>query len=141
MKRIFTSEGLWLHGIAIIRCICGAIMIKYGLEVFDQKAMQGYTDWLTDLHFPAPRFLAWLGKLAELAGGVSLVLGLLTRWMMIPLAITMFVITFIMMEGKIFSSDQHTFLLLLCSLIFCFIGSGKWSFDYLLFDMKRNKTL
>src|SRR5688572_19502539 len=116
MKKVFTSDGLWSHGIVIIRCFAGIIIIKYGLEIFEKSAMSGYTQWLTDLHFPIPRFLAYLGKFAELAGGISLVLGLMTRWLMIPLAIAMIVITFVMLEGKIFGENEHTFLLLLVSL-------------------------
>jgi putative oxidoreductase len=139
MKKIFTSAGLWTHGIVIVRCFTGLIMFKYGMEIFDKEAMNGYTSWLSDVHIPAPRFMAYLGKLAELAGGISLVLGLMTRWLMIPLAIVMIVITFIMFEGKIFSDNQHPFLLLLISLFFCFSGPGKWSLDYLLFDVKKNQ--
>ncbi len=140
MKKLFSSQPLWLNnGLLIIRFITGAFMIYHGWEVFGADKMKGYVQWLTDLHFPVPAFMAYTGKTIELISGISLVAGLFTRLMMLPLAITMTTVTFGMGHGKVFTDGQHPFLFVLLALLFFFTGPGKWSMDQLMFQ--RNKTL
>src|SRR5688572_1795962 len=95
-KKILTARGFWEEGTVIVRVIAGIIIFQFGLQLFDNEGMKGYMGWLTDLGFPLPGTMASLGKWAELIGGASLILGFLTRWLMIPLIITMAVIIFIM---------------------------------------------
>lgn len=52
----------------------------------------GNPDW--GLGLPFPTLMAWLATSAELAGAILLLLGLLTRWVSIPLMITMLVAMF-----------------------------------------------
>lgn len=108
------------------RLMTGIILIKVGWEIFSAETMSGYMQWLTDIKFPMPKPMAYLGKLAELAGGVALILGLFTRILCVPVIITMFVITFIMGDGSI---SGNSFLLLLLALIFISLGAGPWSLD------------
>ena len=63
-------------------------------------------------------------------------LGLFTRLAIIPLAITMAIISFGIGKGRIFMEDQHPFLFILLAFVFFFTGPGKWSLDYLLFERK-----
>jgi putative oxidoreductase len=121
------------NGIVFVRIVVGVIMIKYGWEIVNAKQMQGYVAWLTDVHFPAPGAMAYLGKVAELAGGLLLALGLWTRLACVALLVDACVITFVMGHGKIWGEDQLPFLLLLLFLTFFFTGGGKWSLDRLLF--------
>ena len=88
-KILFTSSGLWEAGPVILRVVAGLIIFNYGLEIFSADKMRGYTDWLTDLNFPAPEAMAYTGKLCELIGGLLMTLGLLTRIAAISLIITM----------------------------------------------------
>lgn len=136
-KRIFTSRGFWENGTIIIRIIAGVIITRFGWQVFDEEGMKGYAGWLGDLNFPAPQAMAYLGKWAELIGGISLVLGFMTRWLMIPLIITMGMIVFVMGKADPMGDDQHPFLLLLIFLFYCLAGPGPWSLDHLLFDRKK----
>jgi uncharacterized membrane protein YphA (DoxX/SURF4 family) len=130
MKKLFSFQSLWLNnGLLLIRLITGAFMIFHGWEVFSADKMKGYIQWLTDLHFPVPAFMAYTGKTIELISGISLVAGLFTRFMMLPLAITMATVTFGMGHGKVFTDDQHPFLFVLLALAFFFTGPGKWSMD------------
>ncbi len=121
---------------ALLRIVIGFFMLLHGWEVFDAKQMADYGKWLTDLHFPAPQLMAWLGKGAELIAGACLMLGFATRLMTIPLILTMLVIAFGMGDGKIWYGDQHPFMFVLFGVLFLFGGGGKWSLDGVLFDRR-----
>ena len=136
-KILFTSNGLWEAGAVILRVVAGLIIFKYGLEIFSADKMKGYTDWLTDLNFPAPAAMAYTGKLCELGGGLLMALGLFTRIAAIPLMITMIVIGFIMGEPEFLAADG-SILLLLIFFHFLLTGPGKFSFDHLLFSKIKN---
>ena len=137
MSYFFSAQGFAQHtGLGLIRIIVGAFMVYHGLEVFLHDKMVGYAQWLSDLHFPAPSTMAYLGKGSELVGGIFLLLGLFTRLAVIPLIITMGVIAFGMGHGKIWMDDQHPFLFMLLCLVFFFYGPGRFSLDKLLF--KKN---
>lgn len=136
-KMVFTSKGLWEAGAVILRMVAGLIIFKYGLEIFSADKMKGYTDWLTDLNFPAPEAMAYTGKLCELGGGLLMALGLFTRIAAIPLMITMIVIAFIMGEPEFLAADG-SILLLLIFFHFLLTGPGKFSFDHFLFSKRKN---
>jgi uncharacterized membrane protein YphA (DoxX/SURF4 family) len=125
------TENSFSNGLIFTRVATGLIISTYGFEIFDVKQIDGYEQWLADIHFPFPRWMAYLGKLVELVGGICLTLGLFTRLVTIPLVITMVVITFMMGDGN-FRSDS--FLLLLLFMTFLFTGSGKWSLDHFIFS-------
>jgi len=135
-KTVFTPDGLWEAGAVILRVVAGLIIFKYGLEIFSGDKMKGYTDWLTDLGFPAPGFMAYTGKLCELIGGMLMALGLFTRLAAIPLLITMSVIGFVMGEPELLAADG-SILLLLIFLHFLLVGPGKLSLDHILFTKKN----
>lgn len=138
-NKLLTSNGAWKGGVVVIRIITGMIIFNFGLELFSNEKMAGYTEWLTDLKFPSPLLLAKTGKVIELAGGALLAIGLFTRLATMALVITMFFIAFIMGEGQILSGDS-AFLLLLIFLHFFLTGPGKWSLDYLFFAKKKMLT-
>jgi putative oxidoreductase len=129
------SQGTYYFGIDIIRIITGGIIISYGLEIMNSKKMAGYIEWLNDVKVILPETMAYIGKFSELIFGLFLLLGFLTRLSSIPLIITMFVVTFIMLKGEIDSSSFYLLLLFTC---FLFTGSGKISIDYLIRKKKSN---
>ena len=141
MKNWFLSPGpLWLDiGLLLVRLLTGAFMVYHGWELFLPNKMNEYSKWLTDLHFPAPAVMAYLGKGAELVGGVFLAAGFLTRLACIALAITMSLISFGMGQGRIFMEEQHPFLFVLLAAAFFFTGPGKWSLDHILFGAGKIK--
>jgi len=138
IKKILSSNPILKNWEVIIRIIAGIIIAKYGVEVFNHNKMKGNADWLTDIHFPAPVFMAYVGKATELLGGILLVFGLATRFASIALVLTMTVVIFIMGKGNIWGDEQLPFLLLLFFVNFILCGAGKWSLDYLLFDKERS---
>jgi uncharacterized membrane protein YphA (DoxX/SURF4 family) len=132
MKQHFFSpqRKIWFEpGIALIRIITGSMMIYHGFEIFDNNLMLDYSKRLTELHFPNPPLMAYLGKGAELVAGICITLGLFTRLAVWPMNITMLLIAFGMGQGNVFYGDQHPFLFVLIGLFFFFNGPGKYSLD------------
>lgn len=122
-------------GLILIRIFSGILIAHHGLGLFNTGHMDGNVAWLTDIHFPLPYVMAYIGKGTELAGGILLAIGLFTRISATLLVINMSVITFIMGHGKILDEDQHPFLFLLLFAVFLFYGGGKYSLDKYLIKM------
>lgn len=135
LKRFLFANNPYDLGLTIVRIFAGIIIIPFGMEMFDAEAMSGYTKWLTDIGLPLPGFMAYVGKVAELVGGIFLILGLLTRLASVFLMITMAVITFVMSSGSI---TDMTFLLLLLFAVYFFAGGGKYSVDALIAKKLKN---
>lgn len=136
--RMFSLSPYFLSiGFAAIRVVTGILMTYHGVEVLDGNKMHGYGQWLNDLKFPNPDFMAYLGKGTELVSGFLLVLGLFTRLAALALAITMLLICFGMGKGRIFTDDQHPFLFVLMAALFFFTGAGKWSLDHYFFGYRN----
>lgn len=129
IKRMLFTNQAYEPGLAIVRVFCGIIIIPFGMEMFNAETMAGYEQWLTDKSVPLPLIMAYAGKIAELLGGVLLIIGLFTRAASLFLMITMAVITFIMVGGGI---RDTTFILLLLYAVFLFTGGGRYSMDALL---------
>jgi putative oxidoreductase len=128
MPSIVRNPNLMLPvGIDLVRIFCGGIIFTFGLELTDREVMAGYIEWLTDVGMPFPVFMAKLGKVVELAGGLFLLLGLYTRLAALMLILPMAVVTFIMLDGTLTNSS---FILLLLFVIYLILGSGKLSLDY-----------
>lgn len=137
-NRFLSPYGFWQDGaLAVARITVGLFMIYHGWELFDTAKMNEYARWMTDLHFPAPSTMAYLGKGAELVSGVLLFLGLATRLAAVVLAVTMTAIAFTMGKGRVFMEDQHPFLFVVIAFVFFFTGPGKWSLDRVLFGAQR----
>ena len=140
MKKIlFTSHGVWNNGIFLIRVLTAVMIFSHGLEIFDAGKMKDNFAFLKDVGFPLPEVMGYFAKIIELAGGVLLAAGLFTRLITIPLMIIMVVVTANMNNWNIFDGEL-TFLFFLLFLTFLFIGPGKWSLDYLLFDKSKEGT-
>lgn len=79
--------------------------------------------------FPAPTLFAWLAGLAELAGGIFLAVGFLTRPSAFFLAFTMFVAAFGTHLADPWKVKELSVLYLCIALVFMFRGAGKFSVD------------
>ncbi|RFS21900.1 DoxX family protein [Chitinophaga silvatica] len=134
IRKMLTAKVNAENWLILIRIIAGLLIMVHGMGTFNPIHMKGNIDWLTDLHFPAPTFMAYLGKGSEFIGGILLILGLLTRFAATVLVINMSVITFIMGSGKIFTEDQPPFLLLILFVYLLIMGGGNYSLDKILLD-------
>ncbi len=97
-------------------------------------------DFFGSLHIPFPLFNAYLVASVELVGGLCLIVGFASRWVSIPLAITMIVALFtahLSESSAVFENPQRLisqlpFNYLLTSLIVLCFGPGKISIDHII---------
>lgn len=137
-SKILSEEPLWLNFVAFTRPISGALIAYAGLSLFDTEMLKSDINYFSnDLQFPSPSIMVYLARSTEFFGGIMLAIGFLTRPISLLLSFTMFTATFTANKGNIFSEGgyQSTALFILFVLYF-FIGSGKYSLDYLLFNRK-----
>jgi putative oxidoreductase len=131
-----SSKGVWSNGIFIVRIFTAVMIIPHGMEIFDNKGMTDLSVFLSESHIPAAHILSYVAKISELLGGVLIAVGLFTKYITIPLIISMAVVIYVMGQGNIFNSDL-AFLFLLLFLALFLSGPGKYSLDYYLFDRKK----
>ncbi|MBI1344336.1 MAG: DoxX family membrane protein [Terrimonas sp.] len=124
-------------GIVFVRMSAGIFLLYHGFEIFNPEKMSGYLQWEI---FSDPVYGKWLvygGKVAELLGGLSFLLGMFMKMGAVVVMIIMAYISFFVGKGKIWYEDQHPFLFVLLAFMFFIIGPGHYSVDYLI----RHKTL
>lgn len=141
MNKFFSASPFWQQqGLGIIRIIVGLFMVYHGWEVFDGEKMKDYLTW-DQFKSSSAAFMVYMGKVAELTGGILLTLGLFTRLASLIIAGTMLYVSLFVGHGKIWYEDQHPFMFVLLAFVFFFTGPGKWSVDQLLFadrSIKKN---
>jgi putative oxidoreductase len=109
--------------------------------------IQSIVDWFTEMQLPLPKLNAYLAASTEAAGVVLLLLGLGTRFITIPLIITMFVAIQSVHTWEHFSAGDNGFEIPLYYIAMLFsllvYGSGRASLDHLIgvWLEKKNKSL
>ncbi len=69
----------------VLRLGLGIVFVVHGLAKLDGGPATGFGGMLTGLGVAAPALFAWLVTIAELVGGVLILIGLLTRLATLPL--------------------------------------------------------
>jgi putative oxidoreductase len=132
-------------GLLILRVVLGLAFIQYGLTKIGHPM-----SWADPLGIGLPAFLQWLVPLAELGGGILLVVGALTPIAAIGIAIDMFfaVILFILPHGGgvwISTTPRVTFekniFYEAAALALLFCGPGAYSIDAMLARNSRDAVL
>ena len=132
LKNLLSVKPFGLDALAVVRIFTGILILLHGRMVFDSEMMKAMAGSLgSELGLPFPSLMAYLAKGTEFFGGLLFALGLFTRFTTIPLAITMAVAILGSHQGQITGDGEHPFLFFLIFAAFFFIGSGKWSIDYL----------
>ena len=132
MKKFLSPFPVWAEpGLAFVRIVVVIFMILHGIEIFDEKIMRSYLDWMS-----SPLYMIYVGKTAELIAGILLTIGLFTRVAALVLIGTMIYISFFVGKGRIWYEDQHPFMFVLIGLVFLFMGGGPFSVDQLIFKKK-----
>ena len=125
----FTSLGL-----LILRVGLGAMMLTHGYPKF-QKLLEGNFQFRDPIGLGVEASLI-LAVLAEFVCSILLILGLFSRYALIPLIVTMAVALFIVHASDPFGTQEKAALYLL-SFVFLFItGPGKNSIDQKLFGKR-----
>ena len=139
MNKLYSASPLWqTAGLTLVRLVVGYFMIWHGWEIFSAEKMNGYLQWDMFKNSASGKTMVYIGKAAELIGGIFLFIGLFTRMASVILIGTMAYISFFVGHGKIWYDDQHPFLFVLLGLVFFFIGGGRWSLDHFLFKRNNN---
>ena len=119
-------------GIALVRIITGVIFIAHGYVKFFVMGIAGTTGFFSQIGVPAPSLMAPFVATLEVAGGIALVIGLLTRLAALGLAINMLVaIVLVRLKGGFFAPNGAEFEILLCVACVALVvaGAGALSVD------------
>jgi len=117
--------------LAILRVFTGFAM-AYGHGIKKVPPSEGFINHIGDLGFPLPTFFAYAAGYSEFFGAILLACGLLTRPAAFLVAATMFVAGFINHADDPFGSAEKAYLYFVLGLVYMVVGSGKYSFDYLI---------
>lgn len=132
---VFHVNGLNL-GLLIFRVAVGIIMLAHGINhIFGGGKIKGTAGWFASLGMKPGIVHAWMASLAEIGGGVLLILGLFTPLGAAAVCGTM-TVAFITNHRKngffIFRPGEgyeYVALLILCGLAIGAAGPGMWSLD------------
>jgi putative oxidoreductase len=119
-------------GITLVRIITGCIFVAHGYQKLFVFGIAGVTGAFTQMGVPASTIIAPLVAIVELAGGIALILGLLTRLAALGLAIDMLGAIFIVhLKNGFFLPNgiEFALLLLLACLALVTAGAGALSID------------
>jgi len=129
MTRTFETPAL---GTTILRLIVGIIFIAHGAMKAFGFGIAGTAGFLDSVGVPMASLMAPVLIATELGGGILLVLGLLTRYVSIPLAFTMVVaIATVHLPHGFFLPQGYEFALLVGAglLTLALQGSGAFALD------------
>lgn len=120
LKQHFHSPKL---GLFIIRLVAGSIFIFHGVQKLSN--MESTVAFFASLGFGA--FLAWAVAIIEVAGGLSLILGLWTKLFGALLAGIMIVAIFKVKFSMGFAAAEVDLMLLATAVSVIFSGCGRYS--------------
>jgi putative oxidoreductase len=73
------GQSVWPWGIALLRIVVGIVFVMHGQQKLFEMGVGGVGGFFASLGVPAPQLAAVVVSLLETAGGVALILGVLTR--------------------------------------------------------------
>lgn len=139
MREQVNSGMSWLvpAAVLVLRLVVGVVFMMHGAQklfgAFGGGGISGTTGFMGSLGLQPAAFWAWVLALVEFGGGVSLAVGLLSRWAALLLAIDMAVATILVhLPNGFFVSNggiELVLILFAASLFFVAYGSGKLSVD------------
>ncbi len=123
------------------------LVLAYGFfnpAMMKLKDINAIADWFGSIGIPFPTLNAYLSTGTEVLGVILLTLGLFTRWISIPLIITMIVAIVTVHFGNGFEAGNNGFeiplyYIIMLLTLFSF-GAGKYSLDQIL-KLNRNEKI
>jgi uncharacterized membrane protein YphA (DoxX/SURF4 family) len=136
MRRFLTTHAP--AAVIIIRLMVGGVFISEGIQKFLFPAEVG-AGRFAKIGFPSPEFVAPFVGYFEIACGTLVLLGLLTRFAVIPLVVVMLTaiattkIPILLNDGfwKMAHEARTDWSMLLGLLFLLIVGAGQWSMDAL----------
>lgn len=120
-------------GVMALRVVVGITFVLHGWQKLAQIGLPATAAFFDSLGVPAPLLSAAMVTAVELVGGVALILGFLSRWVAIPLALDMLAALLLFHLPKGFFAVAGGFelvLLLLVALVtLALTGSGALALD------------
>ncbi len=115
--------------LALLRAVLGVIFLYHGyLKLFVPGGFKGTIGFFTAIGIPLPAYAALVVSLVEFLGGLSLILGMLTKWASVLLIIEMLVAFFKvhLKNGFLISQSSYgyEFVLLILAGLVVVLGSG-----------------
>jgi putative oxidoreductase len=136
MKKIFALEDKFNHfkdgTLFFVRIVLAYGF--YGPATMKWSNINGVAEWFSSMGLPLPTLQAYLAASAELLGVILLPLGLFTRWISIPLIITMIVAIKTVHWDNGFEASNNGFEIPLYYMLMLMVllshGAGKISIDH-----------
>ncbi|MBI2655148.1 DoxX family protein [Candidatus Woesearchaeota archaeon] len=128
--------------LTLLRVVLGVIFLYHGyLKLFVAGGFTGTVNFLASLGVPVPLYSALAVSVVEFAGGLFLILGVVTRWSSVLLLANMLVALFLvhLKNGLLVSNGGYEFVLVLIAglVVVLASGAGKLSAG----SMLKNKQL
>ena len=127
-------------GLAALRVAVATIFIRHGAQKLFVFGFAGVTDAFTHMGVPFPGLMGPLIGILEFFGGISLVIGLLTRLVALGFVCDMLGAILLVQLKNGFSRYELEFLLLGSSLALVLTGAGGFSVDALIAGRREKKT-
>ena len=119
-------------GLLLIRLAFGYHLIQYSYgEVLGGELSTSFGPYLAKLGVPWPTFMGYLAMGTELIGGLCLVLGLLTRWVAVPLLINFTVALLLVHLHQPYAKGFECIQMLAVAGCLLTTGAGRLSLDAL----------
>jgi putative oxidoreductase len=114
--------------ILILRVVVGVVLMRHGLPKL--KDLKGTGRWLESVGFKPGGFWAFVAGVVEFGGGLALVLGALTQFVAVIVALQFVVILLKFKKEKMFAKESELdWLILAAALAIATLGGGIFSLD------------
>lgn len=119
-------------GLALVRVMTGVIMFMHGYQKFFMVGLDGVTGFFTQVGIPFPQLVAPLVATIEVAGGIALIVGVLTRLVAAAFVFDMLsAFVFVHLANGFFvpAGVEFVTLLMFACIAFVIAGPGAFSID------------
>jgi putative oxidoreductase len=132
-----SNPGVTDLGLLVVRVFAGvALALQHGWGKVPPQA--GFIARVGTMGMPVPALFAWLAGLAELAGGLMLAVGLLTRPTSFVLVLHFLVVVFVAHAGDPFGRRELALFFLVAAVLFLCSGAGRYSLDAMIRPRARH---
>ncbi|MDX2357540.1 DoxX family protein [Dietzia sp. PP-33] len=143
--RLFPVPGIVRDlGLLLARVLLGVILIAHGWEKLVTNGAGGTGEFFDSVGVPAAQAAAVFAGVVELAGGILLVLGLLTPIVAVLVAVVMFgAYLFVHQGAGIFATNggwELVAVIALSVVVFGLVGAGRFSLDALIAGRRTSRT-